>query len=70
MGLVSTDIIDGLIRVRLDIGARVFLAALTPQDFLSEGLPEVFRVHFVTKGAEAAYALLQTICTLKQPKVA
>ena len=57
-------------RVRLDIGAPVFFAALTPQDFLSEGLPEVFHGHFVTKGSEAAYARLQTIVTLKQPKVA
>jgi hypothetical protein len=37
---------------------------------LSEGQPEFFRGHFVTKGAEAAHACVQTIGTLKQPKVA
>jgi 6,7-dimethyl-8-ribityllumazine synthase len=67
---VSNAVIDGLMRVQLDTGVPVFSAALTPQDFLSEGQPEFFRGHFVTKGVEAAYACLQTIGTLKQPKVA
>jgi 6,7-dimethyl-8-ribityllumazine synthase len=67
---VSTAVIDGLMRVQLDTGVPVFSAALTPQDFLSEGQPEFFRGHFATKGAEAAHACVQTIGTLKQPKVA
>ena len=67
---VSTAVIDGLMRVQLDTGVPVFSAALTPQDFLSEGQPEFFREHFVTKGAKAAYACVETIGALQQHKVA
>jgi 6,7-dimethyl-8-ribityllumazine synthase len=48
----------------------VFSAALTPQDFLSEGQPAFFREHFVTKGAEAAHACVETIGALQKHKVA
>ena len=67
---VSTAVIDGLMRVQLDTGVPVFSAALTPQDFLSEGQPAFFREHFVTKGAEAAHACVETIGALQQHKVA
>ena len=67
---VSTAVIDGLMRVQLDTGVPIFSAALTPQDFLSEGQPAFFREHFVTKGAEAAHACVETIGALQQYKVA
>ena len=67
---VSTAVIDGLMRVQLDTGVPVFSAALTPQDFLSKGQPEFFRENFVTKGAEAAHACVETIGALQQHKVA
>ncbi|MEL0047567.1 MAG: 6,7-dimethyl-8-ribityllumazine synthase [Gammaproteobacteria bacterium] len=67
---VSTAVIDGLMRVQIDTGVPVFSAVLTPQDFLSEGQPEFFREHFVTKGVEAAHACVETIGALKQHQVA
>ena len=67
---VSTAVIDGLMRVQLDTGVPVFSAALTAQDFLSEGQPEFFREHFVTKGSEAARACVETIGALQQHEVA
>lgn len=67
---VSTAVIDGLMRVQLDTGVPVFSAVLTPQDFLSEGQPEFFREHFVTKGAEAAHACVETLGVLQQNQVA
>lgn len=67
---VSTAVIDGLMGVQLETGVPVFSAVLTPQDFLSDGQPEFFHEHFVSKGVEAAHACVQTISALKQEQVA
>jgi 6,7-dimethyl-8-ribityllumazine synthase len=67
---VSSAVIDGLMRVQLDTGVPVFSAVLTPQDFLSDGQPEFFQEHFVTKGTEAAHACIETIGAVKQHQVA
>ena len=61
---VATAVIDGLMRVQLETGIPVFSAVLTPQDFLSEGQPEFFKKHFVTKGVEAAHACNSTLDSL------
>lgn len=53
---VGSAVIDGLMRVQLDTGVPVFSGVLTPHDFVSEGRPEFFRSHFVTKGEEVAGA--------------
>ena len=58
---VASAVIDGLMRVQLDSKVPVFSAVLTPQDFLSDGQPEFFKQHFVTKGKEAAQACATTL---------
>ena len=58
---VASAVINGLMSVQLETGVPVFSAVLTPQDFLSEGQPEFFKAHFVTKGIEAANACVETI---------
>ncbi|MBL6688629.1 MAG: 6,7-dimethyl-8-ribityllumazine synthase [Pseudomonadales bacterium] len=61
---VATAVINGLMSTQLETGIPVFSAVLTPQDFLSEGQPEFFKAHFVTKGIEAAEACIGTIGAL------
>jgi len=58
---VASAVINGLMSVQLETGVPIFSAVLTPQDFLSEGQPEFFKAHFVTKGIEAANACVETI---------
>lgn len=64
---VATAVINGLMYTQLETGIPVFSAVLTPQDFLSEGQPEFFKAHFVTKGIEAAEACIGTIGALPSP---
>ena len=58
---VATAVIDGLMRAQMDTGTPVFSAVLTPHDFISEGQPEFFSNHFVTKGVEVAQACAGTL---------
>ena len=59
---VAHAVIDGLMRVQLDEGVPVFSVVLTPKDFHEQSVHhEFFSTHFVTKGAEAARACLQTL---------
>ncbi len=61
---VASAVINGLMSVQLETGVPVFSAVLTPQDFLSDGQPEFFKTHFVTKGIEAAHACVETLGAL------
>jgi 6,7-dimethyl-8-ribityllumazine synthase len=63
---VASAVINGLMSVQLETGVPVFSAVLTPQDFLSEGQPEFFKAHFVTKGVEAANACFATLGHVQQ----
>ena len=58
---VATAVIDGIMQTQLETGTPIFSAVLTPHDFLSEGQPQFFKEHFVTKGVEAAQACVQTL---------
>ena len=58
---VATAVIDGIMQTQLETGVPIFSAVLTPHDFISEGQPQFFKEHFVTKGIEAAQACVQTV---------
>ncbi len=63
---VSTAVIDGLMRVQLDLDFPVFSVVLTPQNFHETAEHEQFFTdHFVTKGAEAARACVMTLKSLR-----
>ena len=66
---VSTAVIDGLMRVQLDTSVPVFSAALTPQDFLSEGQPE-FSESTLSPRALRRHACVETIGAMQQHEVA
>ena len=61
---VATSVIDGLMQTQLDTGTPIFSAVLTPHDFISDGQPEFFKEHFVTKGTEAANACAETLTAM------
>ncbi|MEV0250683.1 6,7-dimethyl-8-ribityllumazine synthase [Nocardia sp. NPDC050712] len=63
---VARAVIDGLMRVQLDSDVPVFSVVLTPHHFHehSEHV-NYFTEHFVTKGAEAARALANTVNSLR-----
>lgn len=62
---VADAVISGLMRVQLDTEIPVISAVLTPQQFHGhEEHTRYFTEHFVTKGAEAARACVQTIETV------
>ncbi|MFT6154368.1 MAG: 6,7-dimethyl-8-ribityllumazine synthase [Bermanella sp.] len=63
---VATAVIDGIMKAQLDSGTPIFSAVLTPHDFISEGQPEFFKEHFITKGAEAANACAETLAALEK----
>ena len=63
---VATAVIDSLMQTGLETGTPIFSAVLTPHDFLSEGQPEFFKEHFVTKGAEAAHACAETLSAMQK----
>ena len=59
---VAGAVIDGLMRVQLSTGVPVFSVVLTPKEFHDHDTHrEFFTQHFVTKGAEAARAVAQTL---------
>lgn len=59
---VASAVIDGLMRVQLDMDVPVFSMVLTPRDFHEhEEHLRFFREHFVKKGAEAADACFRTL---------
>ncbi len=63
---VSTAVIDGLMRIQLDLDFPVFSVVLTPQNFHeSDEHRRFFTEHFVTKGAEAARACTATLESLR-----
>jgi 6,7-dimethyl-8-ribityllumazine synthase len=63
---VAQAVIDGLMRVQLDTLVPVFSVVLTPHHFHDHAPHERFyREHFVTKGAEAARACVQTLESLR-----
>ncbi|MFE7801777.1 6,7-dimethyl-8-ribityllumazine synthase [Nocardia sp. NPDC057440] len=63
---VASAVIDGLMRVQLDTDVPVFSVVLTPHHF-HEHTEHVtyFTEHFVTKGAEAARAMANTLSSLR-----
>lgn len=64
---VSGAVVDGLMRVQLDTGVPVISAALTPKSFHDHADHQrFFTEHFLTKGAEAARACLETVMSLEQ----
>ena len=64
---VSDAVISGLMRVMLDSGVPVISCVLTPKEFHEhEQHRRFFHEHFVSKGAEAARACVQTVDGLKR----
>jgi 6,7-dimethyl-8-ribityllumazine synthase len=64
---VATTVIDGLMRVQLDTEVPVFSCVLTPHHFHEhEEHRRYFSTHFVTKGAEAARACVNTVQSLRR----
>ena len=63
---VATAVIDSLMTTQLETGTPIFSAVLTPHDFLSEGQPDYFKEHFITKGVEAAHACAETLTSMKK----
>jgi 6,7-dimethyl-8-ribityllumazine synthase len=62
---VATAVIDGLMRVQLDVGVPVLSVVLTPRDFHEhEEHQRFFREHLAKKGAEAAQACMATVASL------
>lgn len=62
---VASAVIDGLMRVQLDVDVPVFSAVLTPRDFHEhDEHREFFAKHFVKKGAEVARACVETLASL------
>ena len=64
---VASAVIEGLMRVQLDIDVPVLSAVLTPRDFhQQEEHHRFFSEHFVKKGVEAAAACLATVGALRR----
>ena len=62
---VASTVVDALMRVQLETEVPVFSVVLTPHHFHEhEEHRAYFTRHFVTKGAEAARACLQTVAAL------
>lgn len=63
---VTSAVIDGLMRVQLDTDVPVFSVVLTPLNFHEHAdHQQFFYKHFLTKGAEAANACIQTVTSLR-----
>lgn len=59
---VAATVLEGMMRVQLDLGIPVLSVVLTPHNF--QEVPahmDFFKNHFVYKGEEAAIAALQTL---------
>jgi 6,7-dimethyl-8-ribityllumazine synthase len=66
---VSSAVIDGLMRVQLDLDVPVLSAVLTPRHFHEHDEHQrFFREHFVVKGTEVATACALTIENMRQLK--
>ena len=64
---VAQAVVEGLMRVQLDAGVPVFSVVLTPHHFHEHQAHDgFFHEHLVTKGAEAAGAVLQTLALHQQ----
>ena len=63
---VATAVIDAFMQTQVETGTPIFSAVLTPHDFISEGQPEFFKEHFVTKGLEAAHACAETLTAMEK----
>ena len=56
---VASAVVDGLMQAGLDTGVPVLSVSLTPHHFqATEHHIDIYRQHFITKGAEAAQAAL------------
>ena len=63
---VASAVIDGLMRVQMEMDTPVLSAVLTPRDFHEhEDHQRFFREHFVKKGTEVARACLETVSSLQ-----
>jgi 6,7-dimethyl-8-ribityllumazine synthase len=63
---VASAVIDGLMRVQLETEVPVFSVVLTPLNFHEHAdHQQFFYKHFLTKGAEAANACIQTVNGLR-----
>lgn len=59
---VASAVVDGLMRVGLDTGVPILSVSLTPHHYQETAHHNaIYREHFVTKGREAAKAVLGTI---------
>ena len=66
---VASAVVDGLMRVGLDTGVPVLSVSLTPHHYQeTDHHNEIYRAHFVTKGAEAANAALGIVATRQSLK--
>lgn len=64
---VASAVIDGLMRVQLETDVPVFSVVLTPLNFHEHSdHQEFFYKHFLTKGAEAAKACIETVTSLRE----
>lgn len=63
---VSTAVIDGMMRVQLDLGVPIISAVLTPHHYHENAAHEdFFKEHFVLKGEEAARATASIIDNMR-----
>ena len=59
---VASAVVDGLMRVGLDLGVPVLSVSLTPHQYQeTDHHNAIFRNHFVSKGREAAEAALSIV---------
>ena len=64
---VASTVISGLMQVQLSTEVPVFSVVLTPHHFHEHDVHQTFfREHFVTKGAEAARACVNTVQSLRR----
>ena len=58
---VARTVMDATMQLQMKTGVPIIYGILTPQEFMSEGREDFFRVHFSGKGVEAAEACLRTL---------
>lgn len=58
---VAQSVMDSIMKIQVETEIPVIYGILTAQDFMSEGRPEFFHEHFLTKGKEAANACAKTL---------
>lgn len=63
---VAETVVGALMRVQLETETPIFSVVLTPHHFHGHGAHEsFFKAHFLTKGAEAAHACVETLENLR-----